>query len=105
MGDLLILDPVPLTLDYLKIKARDNMDQPATYEIRMNGHLDAKCNSWVDGAAITTESQDDGSSITTLTVVTANQRQLHGLIIRIRDLCLPILSVIRIGKDRNTNTI
>ena len=81
------------------------MDQPATYEIRMRGHLDAKCNSWVDGAPITTESQDDGSSITTLTVVTANQRQLHGLIIRIRDLCLPILSVIRIGKDRNTNTI
>ncbi len=84
---------------------RPNIDQPATYEIRMRGHLDAKCNSWVNGAAITTESNDDGSSITTLTVVTANQRQLHGLLVRLRDLCLPILSVIRIGKDRNTNTI
>ncbi len=83
---------------------RPNMDQPTTYEIRMRGHLDAKCNSWVDGAPITTESQDDGSSITTLTVVTANQRQLHGLLVRLRDLCLPILSVIRIRKGSNTST-
>jgi len=42
---------------------RPNMDQPATYEIRMNGQPDAKCSSWVDGAAITTESNDDGSSL------------------------------------------
>ncbi len=38
---------------------RPNMDQPTTYEIRMRGHLDAKCNSWVDGAPITTEKNSE----------------------------------------------
>jgi hypothetical protein len=80
-----------------------NMDQPATYEIRMRGQPDAKCKCWLDDGAMTNQSEDDGSMITTLTVVTANQRQLHGLLVRMRDECLPILSVIRIRKGGNTD--
>ena len=61
------------------------------YEIRLSGHLDAHWSTWFDGLAVT--HHEDGTTVITGLVV--DQAALHGLIQRVRDLGLPLLSVLR----------
>lgn len=67
-------------------------DETATYEICLLGHLDVR---WADrlGAPELTH-QSDGTTV--LRLVGADQSALHGLLQRIRDLGLPLISVARI---------
>ena len=65
------------------------------HEIRVQGHLDSRWADWLEGLALTHES--DGT--TTLTGPLADQAALHGVLNRIRDLALPIVSVRRVGPD------
>ena len=67
----------------------------ALHEIRVQGHLDDRWAHWVAGLTLTRES--DGT--TTLTGLLADQAALHGLLNRIRDLNVPIVSVRRLGAD------
>ena len=67
--------------------------QPAMYRIRIKGHLGARWNSWFDQMTITPER--NGETILTGPVV--DQAALHGILTRIRDLGLPLLSVVEIG--------
>ncbi len=62
------------------------------YELRVQGHLDARWADWVDGLAFTHEV--DGT--TTLSGPLVDQAALHGLLARIRDLGLPIVSLRRV---------
>jgi hypothetical protein len=75
--------------------ARDGSTQQrsesALHEIRVRGHLDDRWADWVEGLTFAHES--DGT--TTLTAPLADQASLHGLLNRIRDLNLPIVSVRR----------
>ena len=65
-------------------------DQTAgRYEIRVQGHLDTRWAAWFDGLAITYGS--DGATIIHGPV--ADQAALHGLLQKIRDLGLPLISV------------
>ena len=66
------------------------------YEIRLQGHLDPRWADRLEGLAFTYES--DGS--TTLTGPLADQSALHGLLTRIRDLGMPIISIRRVGPTR-----
>jgi hypothetical protein len=59
------------------------------YEIRLTGHLDAHWTDWFDGLAVT--QGDDGSTVISGQVV--DQAALHGLLQRIRDLGMPLVSV------------
>ena len=59
------------------------------YEIRIQGHLDPRWEAWFDGLIITTE--DDGT--TTIHGPIADQAALHGLLQKLRDLGLPLISV------------
>ena len=61
------------------------------YRIRVKGHLDDRWSDWLGGMAI--HLQEDGTSVLVGPVV--DQAALHGVIIRIRDLGLPLLSVKR----------
>jgi hypothetical protein len=70
---------------------RLGLDQPATYQIRVQGELDE---DWVDRFDNMTITAKGG--ITTLTGTVADQPALHGLLIGIRDLGLPLLSVRRV---------
>jgi hypothetical protein len=63
------------------------------HEIRVQGHLDERWADWLEGLAFTHES--DGT--TTLTGPLADQAALHGVLNRIRDLALPIVSVQRVA--------
>jgi hypothetical protein len=66
--------------------------KPRIYQIRVKGVLDEKWSDWFDG--LTVIPQDDE---TLLTGPVCDQAALHGLLARIRDLGLPLLSVRRVG--------
>ena len=62
---------------------------PGRYEIRVKGHLDARWAAWFDGLTLTRGS--DGT--TTICGPVADQAALHGVLQKIRDLGLPLISV------------
>jgi hypothetical protein len=66
------------------------------YEIKLKGHLDESWADWFDGMAFTHEC--DGT--TTLTGEIIDQAALHGLLKKIRDLGLPLLSINRVEPDQ-----
>jgi hypothetical protein len=59
------------------------------YELRVKGHLGARWADWFDGLALTHEA--DGSTAIRGTVI--DQAALHGLLQKLRDLGLPLISV------------
>ncbi len=59
------------------------------YEIRLKGHLDDRWAEWFEGLTITLE--DNGNTL--LSGPVADQAALHGLLKKVRDLGLPLLSV------------
>ncbi len=64
----------------------------ARYEIRVTGHLDARWITWFDGLRVSQE--NDGSTVISGEV--ADQAALHGLLQKVRDVGLPILSVTQV---------
>jgi hypothetical protein len=72
------------------------MDEPPPdlplYEIRLKGHLDAQWMTWFDGLTITLEENGD----TLLSGPVADQAVLHGLLKKVRDLGMPLVSVVQI---------
>ncbi len=63
--------------------------QPAVYQIRLKGQLGAEWAEWFEGLAVTLE--EDGNTL--LIGPLADQAALHGLLKKIRDLGLPLISV------------
>jgi hypothetical protein len=62
------------------------------YEIRLKGHLDAQWMTWFDGLTITLDENGD----TLLSGPVADQAALHGLLKKVRDLGMPLVSVVQI---------
>jgi hypothetical protein len=62
---------------------------PTRYEIRLDGRLDPRWAAWFDGLTLTSDS--DGT--TALRGVVVDQAALHGLLQRLRDVGLPLISV------------
>ena len=77
-------------------------DQPVVYQIRIKGHLGPQWTEWFEGMAVTTL-EENGDTLLTGPVV--DQAALHGLLKKVRDLGLPLLSVIRVetGQGDATN--
>jgi hypothetical protein len=59
------------------------------FEIRIKGHLETRWAAWFDGMTLSRD--PDGSTVLTGTV--ADQAALHGLLQRVRDIGLPLVSV------------
>jgi hypothetical protein len=71
--------------------------EPGQYEIRVKGHLDARWTDRFGGMSFTHAS--DGTTILSGPVV--DQADLHGLLRKVRDLGLPLVSVIQTAADRH----
>ena len=67
-------------------------DRPMVYQIRIKGHLGPRWSEWFDGLTITPT--DDGETL--LTGPVADQAALHGLLRKVRDLGMPLISAIRV---------
>ncbi len=66
------------------------------YEIRLGGHLENRWAAWFDGLGITLE--PDGTTVISGPVV--DQAALHGLLQKVRDLGLPLISLVHVPADR-----
>jgi hypothetical protein len=66
------------------------------YEIIVRGHLDEERSYWFEGLTIITGISDDGTPITTFTGHLVDQAALHGVLARIRDMNLPLISVTQV---------
>ena len=71
-------------------------DDAVRYEIRIKGHLDARWAAWFDGMSLTAES--DGTTNVHGPVI--DQAALHGLLQKLRDTGLPLVSVTQVEPDR-----
>lgn len=65
------------------------------YQIRVEGELGQEWAAWFGGTAITRE----GGGVTVLTCFVADQAALHGLLRKVRDLGLPLLSINRVDDN------
>jgi hypothetical protein len=65
-----------------------NNQQPC-YEIRLKGHLDSQWTEWFGGLTITLE--EDGTTLLTGPII--DQAALHGLLKKVRDLGMPLVSI------------
>jgi hypothetical protein len=65
------------------------------YEIRVEGHLDQSWSSWFDGLTISYDRQDN----TVLRGPLVDEAALHGVLIKVRDLALPLLALLREDAD------
>jgi hypothetical protein len=70
----------------------NELDQPMVYQIRIKGHLGPQWIEWFGGVTITLE--DNGETLLTCPVV--DQAALYGLLRKVRDLSLPLISVKRV---------
>jgi hypothetical protein len=70
--------------------------EPARYELRVQGVLDPRWSAWFEGLQVTS----DQAGETTIAGPVTDQAALHGLLAKVRDLGLELLSVRRIDPDR-----
>ena len=67
------------------------------YSIRVKGHLDSHWSAWFDGLTISNEANGEAILHGPLT----DQAALHGVLIKIRDLGLPLLAIITVATDES----
>ncbi|NOR83865.1 MAG: hypothetical protein GQ526_10285 [Ardenticatenales bacterium] len=83
-----------------KDRQKLTLDRPATYQIKVPGHLDESWSEWAGMVTISAESEGGGPPVTTLTG-TLDQAALQGLLRRLYSLGLPLISVncTEVGQD------
>jgi hypothetical protein len=69
---------------------------PGRYEIRLKGHLDARWGAWFDGLSLSHRS--DGTTV--IHGFVADQAALHGLLQKVRDIGVPLISVAQVDPDQ-----
>ena len=74
-------------------------DLPEVYQIKVHGRLDARWSDWFGGMAIRCEIGNDGLPVTTITGPIVDQAALHGILWKLRDLNLKLVSVTPIETD------
>jgi hypothetical protein len=70
-------------------------DEAGQYELRLKGHLDPRWSAWFDGLILT----QDGDGTTVIYGSVIDQAALHGLLQKVRDIGLPLVSVTRVDPN------
>ncbi len=70
--------------------------EPGQYEIRTKGHLDPRWAAWFDGLSLTREI--DGTTVIHGPVL--DQAALYGVLLKLRDLGVPLVSVTQVEPDK-----
>jgi hypothetical protein len=78
-----------------RTRSEGNGHEAGRYEIRLEGHLDTRWAAWFDGLRLSHER--DGSTIIGGSI--PDQAALHGLLQKVRDTGLPLVSVSRVEPD------
>ena len=81
-------------------KPKLTLDRPATYQIKVPGHLGESWSDWAGGMTITVENGDKGPPTTTLTGVVVDQAALQSLLRRLYSLGLPLIAVNWVEPDK-----
>ncbi len=81
-----------------KLNPETEPNQPIVYQIRLKGHLGCEWTDWFGGLTVTLEDQGD----TLLTGPVVDQAALHGLLKKVRDLGMLLISVNRLEPDHAT---
>jgi hypothetical protein len=79
------------------LNSKTDLDKPTVYEIKIEGHLGYQWIDWFGNARITLE--DDGNTLLTCPVI--DQAALFRLLKKVRDLGIPLVSVIRVNPDQS----
>jgi len=82
-----------------KPNSKADPNPPMVFEIRIKGHLDQQWTAWFEGLTIT--QTDNGETLLTGPVI--DQTALYGLLRKVRDLGLPLISVKQCQSDRADN--
>jgi hypothetical protein len=69
------------------------------YQIKVKGELDKSWSEWLGSIQINSENQEDGTVVTILTVDASDQSVLFGILDRIRDLNIFLISVTKDGQE------
>ena len=72
------------------------LDCPVTYQIEVQGYLADHWSDWFDGLIIVPQADEDGAMITRLTGTVIDQAALHGVLRKLYDLGMPLLSITRV---------
>ena len=75
-----------------KLKPKTDPSEPIVYQIRLQGHLGSQWTDWFEGLTITLD--ENGETLLTGPVV--DQAALYGLLKKVRDLGMPLLSIIHV---------
>ena len=70
-------------------RSEPDTDRPTIYQVRIRGHLGQQWRNWFDGLTVTLA--EDGDTLLTGPVI--DQSALHGILKKIRDLGMPLISV------------
>jgi hypothetical protein len=81
------------------MKQRPGPYAPAQYELRIDGHLDEHWSAWFGGLILIRE--NDGT--TTLRGAVTDQAELHGLLTKLRDLGMTLISLASIESVPDTD--
>jgi hypothetical protein len=79
-----------------ELNSKSEKAQPMVYQIRIKGHLGREWADWFEGLTIT--ALDNGETLLIGPVV--DQAALHGLLRKVRDVGLPLLSVVCVKPDQ-----
>jgi hypothetical protein len=75
--------------------ASSDQHSPGQYEIRLQGHLKPRWAAWFDGLSLSLNS----NGTTTISGFVADQAALHGLLQKVRDIGVPLISVTQVQPD------
>ncbi len=82
-----------------EIDPKKELSHTVVYQIRIKGHLSTQWTDWFEGLTITLE--EDGDTLLTGPVI--DQAALHGLLKKVRDLGMPLVSVRPVNSGSSTS--